>query len=464
MLLWIKWWGIIKKFRSCFSRQQTFLWFVVCAMAFSVRQDLIGVTSFIRGLGLDELYYDRLLDFFHSKAIKIDSLAKVWFNLLLESGLGHKVNGRLIIISDGVKAAKEGHKMPAVKSLHQESQSNSKAEYIMGHSFQALSLLTTSFGYFFATPIISQIHEGVVESNRDQRTLLDKMIMMLNSLAVLRPFYLVCDAYYASRKIILPLLKVGQHLVSRVRINAVAYLPSQLVKRGKGRPKLYGAKIRLRDILADTKKMIHATGTLYDEIESKFLYCSMDLIWRPVGQAVRFVFVVHPTRGSAIFMSTDLLLDPIEIIKIYSLRFKIEVSFKQAMRTLGVYSYHFWMRAMDRIKKCSGDQYLHRKTKKYRDQVKRKLHAYHAHIQIGLIVQGVMQILSMTTHQLVWKYFGSWIRTIRPNILPSEAIVMSALRNTLPEFLKDSSADSILAKFVLDKIDLGRAEGQRMVV
>ena len=216
----------------------------------------------------------------------------------------------------------------------------------------------------------------------------------------------------------------------RVRINAVAYLPAELLKRKRGRPKLYGNKIKLRDILADTKKMIHATSTLYDEVESKFLYRSLDLI---------------------------------EIIKIYSLRFKIEVSFKQAMRILGAYSYHFWMMNMDRIKKCSGDQYLHRKTEKYREQVKRKLHAYHAHVQIGLIAQGVLQVLSMTAHQFVWKYFGSWIRTIRPNILPSETIVMGALRNTLPEFLKDSSADLTIAKFILDKIDLSRAEGQRMV-
>jgi hypothetical protein len=463
MQLWIKWWSIIKQFRPCFSRQQTFLWFVVCAIAFSVRQDLVGVTSFIRGLGLEKIYYDRMLDFFHSKAINANSLARTWLGLLLESGLGHKINGRLLILGDGIKAPKEGRKMPAVKSLHQESESNSKPEYIMGHSFQALSLLTTSLGYFFATPLIAQIHEGVVVSNRDQRTLLDKMILMLNSLAMAQPFYLVCDAYYASGKIILPLLKIGQHLITRVRINAVAYLPAELLKRKRGRPKLYGNKIKLRDILADTKKMIHATSTLYDEVESKFLYRSLDLIWRPVGKAVRFVFVVHPTRGSAIFMSTDLSLDPIEIIKIYSLRFKIEVSFKQAMRTLGAYSYHFWMMNMDRIKKCSGDQYLHRKTEKYREQVKRKLHAYHAHVQIGLIAQGVLQVLSMTAHQFVWKYFGSWIRTIRPNILPSETIVMGALRNTLPEFLKDSSADLTIAKFILDKIDLSRAEGQRMV-
>ena len=464
MHLWIQWWKVASKFRLCFSRHQTFLWFAVVLMAFSVRTELVGVTSFIRALGLEEIYYDRLLDFFHSKGADLSSITRVWLKVLLESNLGHRVNGRLIILGDGVKAPKEGRKMPAVKSLHQDSESNSKAEYIMGHSFQALCLLTTSLGYFFATPIVSQIHEGIVESNRDKRTLLDKMVIMLNSLGLNQQFYLVADAYYASGKIMLALLKQGQHLISRARINAVAFeSPLKTKKPTRGRPKLYGKKIKLRDLFSDVSLMTKTVGAIYDDAESVFWYRSPDLIWRPVGQLVRFVLVVHPVRGKAIFMTTDFSLDPLTVIKIYSLRFKIEVSFKQSLRTLGAYSYHFWMRSMTKIKKCSGDQYLHRKSDEYRDQVKRKLRAYHAHVQLGLIAQGILQILAMTAHQLVWKNFGSWIRTIRPNILPSEAIVMNSLKNTLPDFLQGSHTKANLEKFILEKLDLGRAEGQRMI-
>lgn len=64
---------------------------------------------------------------------------------------------------------KEGKKMPGVKSLHQESESNIKAECLMGLSCQVVSLLVGALESFFAIPLASRIHEGAIFSNRDQK-------------------------------------------------------------------------------------------------------------------------------------------------------------------------------------------------------------------------------------------------------------------------------------------------------
>ena len=91
--------------------------------------------------------------------------------------------------------------------------------------------------------------------------------------------------------------------------------------------------------------------------------------------------------------------------------------------------------------------------------VRRKIAACHRHIQLGLIVQGLLQILSATTPKLVWWSFGSWIRTVRPGLAPSEHVIAIALRNTLPEFLVTAAKTSNLVKFIRDRLDLSRTEG-----
>src|SRR5207245_8915199 len=123
------------------------------------------------------------------------------------------------------------------------------------------------------------------------------------------------------------------------------------------------------------------------------------------------------------------------IYRIHALQFKIELSFKQSLRVIGAYAYHFWMAAMTPLRRVSGNQYLHRQSADYRNAVRRKIAAYHRHIQLGLIAQGLLQILSAIKPNLVWQSFGSWIRTIRPGLAPSEQGVAIALRNTFPQFL-----------------------------
>jgi len=111
-------------------------------------------------------------------------------------------------------------------------------------------------------------------------------------------------------------------------------------------------------------------------------------------------------------------LDPLKVISTYGYRFKIEVSFKQALNTLGIYAYHFWMKTMTPLKRESGNQHLHKKSDKYRYQVKRKIRAYHCYVQIGCIAQGLLMHLSVNFGPTVWKSFRSCFRTMKKDSSP----------------------------------------------
>lgn len=461
MDLWLIWWEVVSQLRPACSRYKSFLWLCVVLAGFCIRNDLAGITSIIRALGLKEKCYHNIRFLYHSSAIDLQKLINLWLAIVLKIFNPVTLNGRLVFLGDGLKIGKEGKKMPGVKKLHQSSDNNNKAEYIMGHSFQCLGLLVSCFsGGVACVPIASKIHEGLVFTNRDLRTLLDKMASMFLDLAkeTQRSCLLIADAYYSSQKIILPLIKSGHHLISRLKSSAVAYYPVKNVKKAKrGRPKKYGKKIKLTKLFEQTEDFKSIDSPVYNEIGVTIEYMMVDLLWKPIGNLVRFVLVKHPVRGRIIIMSTDLTLDALDIILGYSYRFKIELTFKQSLHVVGSYTYHFWLKCMEPLRRNSGNQYLHKKSTEYRKSVKRKFNAYELYVMVGCIAQGLLQHLAINHSQTVWGAFRGWLRTMKKDLSPSELVTAEALKASFPEFLVSKGDTNEMAKFIIENIEPTRS-------
>ena len=417
MDLWKNLFEIVSTLRPAFSRQQTFLWFSIIVAGFCIPADLLGISSIIRSLNLNSDCYHSLLGFFHSEAIKLHKLRELYFCALCKFGSPYiyKINNRYVLLADGQKVPKSGKKMPGVKKLHQESESNTKPEYITGHMLQGVALVIKTLTGFGSIPLGSEIHDGIKNSPNCRKTLFDKLLVLLKSFSIQKEFYLVADAYYGAGKLITGLLEMNSYLITRMKKSAVGYeIATTPIEGKRGRKKKYGDKVKLYDVFQEPDNWQQTTMDIYGGI-SEIEYKTYQLYWRPAGIIVLFVFI-RTNKSCYVLMSTDTNLSALEVIKLYSVRMKIEVGFKVSMRLIPTNLYHFWMKKMTPSNKNTLCTYLHRKNDDYRTAVMRKISAYNVHLQCGSIAQGILWLLALQMPKECWKNFGSWMRTM--NIKP----------------------------------------------
>jgi hypothetical protein len=265
----------LMKFRSCFSRDSAFNWFVITVIGLIVRGDCLGITSIIRELGLDPGSYVTFLHFFRSSAWCLETIGTRWLNIVTESVELVKVEGMSILIGDGVKQPKEGRKMPGVKKLHQESENSTKAEYIFGHMFGVVGILAGNLSKFFCIAVSASVQDGVnkIREFADPEVTPQSHVVQLMTEAGkislrIGPAVILLDRYFLS----VPALKKamefvdrsGQqllHIVTKAKMSAVAYADPPTYS-GRGRPSIKGHSIKLKDLFETEKQHFVAANVL----------------------------------------------------------------------------------------------------------------------------------------------------------------------------------------------------------
>ena len=88
---------------------------------------------------------------------------------------------------------------------------------------------------------------------------------------------------------------------------------------------------------------------IYGEHKKVDYYCA-NFLWKPADCLIRFVWVIDGDHYY-VLMCSDLQLCPTQIIAIYSYRWKIEVMFFALKHWLGGFCYHFWTKAVPKLKR-----------------------------------------------------------------------------------------------------------------
>ena len=220
-------------------------------------------------------------------------------------------------------------------------------------------------------PLCAELHEGVEAIRRFQKktqplvdgqpkvSITSLMAAMAADLvpALGKRCLLVLDAYFAVGPVLAILKTVCDgtgrrlvHVVTRAKSNVVAYDDAPPRTGQRGRPRMYGEKIRLVELFDTRRSFFENTRIeLYGQAK-ELAFLSLDLLWKPVGEKVRFVLVADGNERF-ILMGSDLTLGAKDMILAYSYRFKIEVSFKVLKHLIGAFFYRFWTTAWPRIGK-----------------------------------------------------------------------------------------------------------------
>ena len=158
----------------------------------------------------------------------------------------------------------------------------------------------------FAAPIVLKLHDGIDPIAAYKPTLVDKMAVVC--LTYMEPgSYAILDAYYASAKVLKPFRAEGLHLISRAAISTVAradFCANPKV-RGSGRPRIWGAEVKLRELFDPIDTCAQAAVWLYGQRQTVYYQC-FQFFWDDPDERVLFVLTQLPNGKQIILLLVTL--------------------------------------------------------------------------------------------------------------------------------------------------------------
>ena len=145
--------------------------------------------------------------------------------------------------------------------------------------------------------------------------------------------YLVADAWFSKKPFVDDVMSIKMHLISRLRDDAdLRYICIEPSTGKKGRPRKYTGKIDIKNI--DTEYF-----SLIEQNEESTIYSAI-VYSKALKRNIRLVYVKYiklkGKQSIKLYFSTDIELNPLDILLFYQSRFQIEFLYRDSKQFTGL--------------------------------------------------------------------------------------------------------------------------------
>jgi hypothetical protein len=267
--------------------------------------------------------------------------------------------GPLVIGLDDTLERRRGAKI-AAKGIYRDPVRSSHSHFVKASGLRWLSLMLLApvpfAGATWALPfftVLAPSERYHRERGTRHKSLLDwgrQMLLQVRRWLPERRIIAVLDSSFAALDF-LGAVRRHMTLITRLRLDANLFAPAPVRRKGQaGRPRRKGERLpKLEERLTrtDTPWQRVSVTDWYGEGEVTVEIASDTAVWFHGGLPVvplRWVLVRDPGRKfkPQAFLCTDQAADPVQILQWFILRWRLEVTFEEARRHLGVETQRQW--------------------------------------------------------------------------------------------------------------------------
>jgi len=270
--------------------------------------------------------------------------------------------GPVIVGIDDTIERRRGAKIKA-KGIYRDPVRSSHSHFVKASGLRWLSLMllapipwakrTWALPFLTCLAPSERYSQGRVRGHKKLTDWGRQMILQLRRWLPGRTLVIVADSSFAVISWLFQLAQLPGELclIVRFRLDAALYTPAPVRQPGtKGRPRKKGNRLPTLEQVAQQAKTKWQRVTIpkwYGEGPRRIEMVSETAVWYHAGHPplpIRWVLIRDPKGKfkTQALLSTDLTVDPVQIIKWFILRWQIEVTFHEVRDHLGVETQRQW--------------------------------------------------------------------------------------------------------------------------